>query len=99
MNSIHKVVTIIEAKTFKKTYKKLPPTIQQKFKRRFPEWCNSPFEPAYKLERVRSDKTKRTWKWSVDDDYRCLIEWQVKFSSVILIGVYTHNELRALGYY
>lgn len=74
---------------FKKSFKKLPSTIQKKAKLRDKIFRKDPFTSNLQTHKLKG-KLKNYWAYSVNDDYRVLFRF-INEDSAIYFNIGTHH--------
>ncbi|MBI1929744.1 cytotoxin [Candidatus Poribacteria bacterium] len=74
-------VEIVFTEELKKSYKKLPSTIQKKFKKQLKFLQSNPKHPSLKIHRLNDE-----WEFYVDIHYRCFFHQEGNKYTLLTIG-------------
>ena len=73
---------------FKNSYKDLPDGIKRKAEKKETIFKNNPFDPRLKIHKLHG-KLKKLWSFSIDKNYRVILEFIAK--DVIFLDIGTHG--------
>jgi len=71
------MINIYPTSQFKKSYKKLPKTIQRKTERREEIFISNPFNPILETHKLKG-KLKNYWSYSVDETTGFYLDLKIK---------------------